>query len=149
MESLNLETAEVLNHISLALRLPPEIVKIIVDHNSTIKNLRLRCRFFLQRVALRLDRVLISANPRNVEIFTAIANHEVFRAKITEIIWDDALLSVRPVPRNEVEAYYGSDDEYQDYVDEDEGRDKDSLYRCIYIHQNSICPQQYYPLTMP
>ncbi|OBT96239.1 hypothetical protein VE01_05822 [Pseudogymnoascus verrucosus] len=129
MASSNSETAEVPNHASPALRLPPEIVKIIVDQvpNSTIKSLRLTCRLFLETVDLRLDRVFISANPRNVEVFTAIANHEVFRAKITEIIWDDAILYVRPMPRSEVEALYGSDDEYQDYVDEDEGRDENGI----------------------
>ncbi|KFY79547.1 hypothetical protein V499_01479 [Pseudogymnoascus sp. VKM F-103] len=129
MASPNPETAEIPNHTSPALRLPPEIVKIIVDQvpNSTIKNLRLTCRFFSETVDLRLDRVFISANPRNVEVFTAIANHEVFRAQITEIIWDDAILYVRPMPRSEVEALYGSDDEYQDYVDEDEGRDEHGI----------------------
>ncbi|KFY19068.1 hypothetical protein V493_08164 [Pseudogymnoascus sp. VKM F-4281 (FW-2241)] len=130
MSSPNPETAESPSHISPMLRLPPEIVKIIVNQgpNSNIKNLRLTCRLYSETVALRLDRVFISANPRNVEVFTAIANHEVFRTKITEIIWDDALLYVRPVPRNAVEAYYGSDDDYQDYAEEtDDECDKNGI----------------------
>jgi hypothetical protein len=130
MSPPNSETAESPSHISPMLRLPPEIIKTIVDQvpNSTIKNLRLTCRFYLETVALRLDRVFISANPRNVEVFTAIANHDAFRAKITEIIWDDALLYVRPVPRSAVEAYYGSDDDYQDYVEEsDDECDKNGI----------------------
>jgi hypothetical protein len=96
-------------------------VKIIVDQvpNSAIKNLRLTCRSYSETAALRLDRVFISANTRNVEVFTAIANHDVFRAQITEIIWDDALLYVRPKLRDKVEAYYGSDDDYEDYGNED------------------------------
>ncbi|KAL5347109.1 hypothetical protein ACLOAV_008252 [Pseudogymnoascus australis] len=131
MSSPNPETAESPSHISPMLRLPPEIVKTIVDQvpNSTIKNLRLTCRFYLETVALRLDRVFISANPRNVEVFTAIANHEVFRNKITEIIWDDALLYVRPVAPDAAEAYYyGSDDDYQDYAEEkDDACDKNGI----------------------
>ena len=130
MPSPDPETVESPGHISTMLRLPPEIVKTIVDHvpNSTIKNLRLTCRLYLETVALRLDRVFISANPRNVEVFTAIANHEVFRTKITEIIWDDALLYVWPVPRNATEAYYRSDDDYQDYAEEkDDACDKNGI----------------------
>ncbi|KFY89739.1 hypothetical protein V500_05528 [Pseudogymnoascus sp. VKM F-4518 (FW-2643)] len=119
------------SHISATLRLPPKIVKIIVDQvpNSTIKNLRLTCRFYSETVALRLDRVFISANPRNVEVFTAIANHEAFRAKITEIIWDNALPYVRPEPHNEAEGDYGSDDDYEGCEDEDEddGSDEDGI----------------------
>ena len=105
-----------------ACQLPPKIVKIIVDQvpNSTIKNLRLTSRYYSETAALRLNRVFISANPRNVEVFAAIANHEVFRAQITEIIWDDALLYVRPEPHNEVEGDYGSDDDYEGCEDEDE-----------------------------
>ncbi|KFY31256.1 hypothetical protein V493_01264 [Pseudogymnoascus sp. VKM F-4281 (FW-2241)] len=129
MSPPNSETTESPSHISPMLRLPPEIIKTIVDQvpNSTIKTLRLTCRFYLEAVALRLDRVFISANPRNVEVFTAIANHEAFRAKITEIIWDDALLYVRPVPRNAVEAYYGLDDGYQDYAEESDECDKNGI----------------------
>ncbi|OBT46431.1 hypothetical protein VE00_03309 [Pseudogymnoascus sp. WSF 3629] len=129
MASPNPATADSPRQSNSAFLLPPKIVKTIVDlaPNSTIKNLRLTCRFYSQTAALRLNRVFISANPRNVEVFTAIANHEVFRAKITEIIWDDALLYVRPVPGDEEEAYYASDDEYEDEMDEDEERDKDGI----------------------
>lgn len=70
------------------LQLPPEIIKIIVDQvpNSTIKNLCLTCRFYLEIVALYLNRVFISTNLRNVEVFTTITNYKVFCAKITKII---------------------------------------------------------------
>ncbi|KFX97115.1 hypothetical protein O988_05024 [Pseudogymnoascus sp. VKM F-3808] len=107
------------SHINPLTQLPPEILNVIIDQvpNSTIKNLRLTCRFYLETVPLRLNRVFISANPCNVEVFTAIANHEVFRTRITEIIWDDALLHGRFVPRDDD---YGSDD---DCYDLDEGDD--------------------------
>jgi hypothetical protein len=60
--------------------------------NRAIKNLRLACRVLRDRVALRLDRVFLSANPRNVEVLHAVADHETFRHRVFEIIWDDALL---------------------------------------------------------
>lgn len=128
MASPNPATADSSRQSNPAFQLPPEIVKTIVDQvpNSTIKNLRLTCRFYSETAALRLNRVFISANPRNVEVFTAIANHEAFRSQITEIIWDDALLYARPV-RDEVEAYYASDDEYEDEVSENEERDANGI----------------------
>lgn len=115
MASPNPDTEESPSNTNPALRLPPEILKIIVDQvpNSNIKNLRLTCRFYSQTVALRLHRVFISANPRNVEVFTAIANHDVFRAQITEIIWDDALLCPRQ-PNYNFENDYESMDEADD-----------------------------------
>jgi hypothetical protein len=41
---------------------------------------------------LRINRVFISANPRNIEVARAIADHEIYRRGIVEIIWDDSLL---------------------------------------------------------
>lgn len=41
---------------------------------------------------LRLDRVFLSANPLNIRVFRAIADHEHFRHRVTEIVWDDARL---------------------------------------------------------
>ncbi|KAF9879264.1 hypothetical protein CkaCkLH20_03497 [Colletotrichum karsti] len=40
----------------------------------------------------RIQRVFISANPRNVEVFRAVAEHESFRHRVQEIVWDDARL---------------------------------------------------------
>lgn len=57
-----------------------------------------------------------------MEVFTAIAEHSVFRAQITEIIWDDALLYVRRVP--DADEYASSDEEYEDETDEDGEWDK-------------------------
>lgn len=75
-------------------RLPLEIYDHIISDldNAQKKNLRLTCTVLRFRTPLRLERVFLSANPRNVEVFCAIADHDVFRRGITEIIWDDACL---------------------------------------------------------
>jgi hypothetical protein len=67
--------------------------------NSDIKNLRLSCKLLASISALRINRVFLSANPLNVKIFREIADHEVFRHGVTEIIYDDARL-----PRSAFEA---------------------------------------------
>ena len=46
-----------------------------------------------RQISPRIDRVFLSANVRNVEVFRAIADHEIFRKGVTEVIWDDALLA--------------------------------------------------------
>jgi hypothetical protein len=76
------------------LRIPPELIASITSYlpNSAIKNLRLTCRTLRDGAILRLNRVFLSANPRNVEVLRAIADHETLRHKISEIIWDDAQL---------------------------------------------------------
>ncbi|KAL7921523.1 hypothetical protein ACQKWADRAFT_327582 [Trichoderma austrokoningii] len=60
--------------------LPPEIIENILSSldNRAIKNLRLT--FFL------------SANPLNIQVFRAIADHDILRHRIVEIIYDDARL---------------------------------------------------------
>ncbi|KAH7108622.1 hypothetical protein B0J13DRAFT_579688 [Dactylonectria estremocensis] len=75
-------------------RLPAELLGLILDQlsNSQRKSLRLVCRFLRDTASLRLNRVFISANPRNIEVLRAIADHEAFRNDVTEIIWDDARL---------------------------------------------------------
>ncbi|GAM43674.1 hypothetical protein TCE0_060r18676 [Talaromyces pinophilus] len=74
--------------------LPAELVGLIVSFlpNRDIKNLRLTCPTLGQMAQLRLSRVFLSANPLNIEVFRAIADHEEFRHNIVEIIWDDARL---------------------------------------------------------
>ncbi|KAI1858105.1 uncharacterized protein JN550_012861 [Neoarthrinium moseri] len=61
------------------IRLPVEIIRQITGYlpNSDIKSLRLTCRSLSKSTVMRLQRVFLSANPRN----------------FTEIIWDDALLT--------------------------------------------------------
>ncbi|KAI0888792.1 uncharacterized protein GGS22DRAFT_184370 [Annulohypoxylon maeteangense] len=50
-----------------------------------------------QIARLRLSRVFLSPNPRNIEVFRAIADHEAFRKDIVEIVYDDARLTRPPV----------------------------------------------------
>ncbi|EHK16741.1 uncharacterized protein TRIVIDRAFT_184111 [Trichoderma virens Gv29-8] len=79
---------------SLLTALPQELLSYIVGQleNSDIKNLRLSCKQLANASALRIKRVFLSANPLNVKVFRAIADHEVFRHGVTEIIYDDAWL---------------------------------------------------------
>ncbi|CAM1502670.1 Fc.00g074460.m01.CDS01 [Cosmosporella sp. VM-42] len=75
-------------------KLPPEILAATLSYllNRDIKNLRLACKKFFSRARLRINRVFLSPNPRNIEVFRAIADHETWRKGIVEIIWDDAWL---------------------------------------------------------
>lgn len=76
-------------------RLPVEIILAITGFlpNRDIKSLRLTC-ITLSRIAhLRLKRVFLSANPLNIKVFRAIADHDTFRRGVVEIIWDDTLLA--------------------------------------------------------
>ncbi|KAL7949191.1 hypothetical protein V8C42DRAFT_362574 [Trichoderma barbatum] len=59
--------------------------------NGSIKSLRLTCRLF-GTIELRISRVFLSANPLNIQVFRSIADHDVYRQGITEIIYDDARL---------------------------------------------------------
>lgn len=89
--SLPLTTAGGKNHL---VGLPAELLASILSHlpNCDIKSLRLTCGFFHATAKLRLNRIFLSANPRDVEVFRAIADHETFRKGIIEIIWDDAVI---------------------------------------------------------
>ncbi|KAH8690069.1 hypothetical protein BGW36DRAFT_433027 [Talaromyces proteolyticus] len=66
--------------------------------NRDIKNARLTCRGLCNAVHLRLDRVFISANIRNIEVLKAIADDETFRRGVVEIVWDDSLLPITRDP---------------------------------------------------
>jgi hypothetical protein len=72
--------------------LPVELLHQVVSNlsNRDIKNLRQTCTFFHKITQLRLDRVFLSPNPRDIKIFTAIAEHDACRLRIQEIIYDDA-----------------------------------------------------------
>lgn len=87
-------------------QLPAEVLLLITNllSNCELKRLRLASRFFGARVSLRIHRVFLSPNPRNIEVFLAIANHETLRANVVEIIYDDARL-----PRSAAEAGGSSD----------------------------------------
>lgn len=78
--------------------LPPELWAYITSHlsNTDIKSMRLACSQFNNAVSLRFDRVFLSANPLNIEVFRNIASHNKLRYQVTEIIWDEASLPRGP-----------------------------------------------------
>ncbi|OQD99108.1 hypothetical protein PENSOL_c007G03620 [Penicillium solitum] len=97
--------------------LPFELWGCIASYlcNSDIKNFRLSCVQFKNASILRIDRVFLSANPLNVEVFRCIAGHDEFRHSVTEIIWDEARLARGPHGFNE------STEGTENFSDEDEG----------------------------
>ncbi|KAI0184852.1 hypothetical protein EV127DRAFT_443142 [Xylaria flabelliformis] len=90
------------------IRVPGEISLLIYSHlsNRDIKNLRLVSSFFERTACLRLARVFISANPLNIEVFEAISQHDRYRAQVTEIIWDEALLDPGPESGQQCPRWY-------------------------------------------
>jgi hypothetical protein len=54
--------------------------------NRNIINLRLASKFFYTTAKLRLLRVFPSTNPPNNKVFRAIADNNILRHNITEII---------------------------------------------------------------
>ncbi|KAJ5471184.1 hypothetical protein N7530_008541 [Penicillium desertorum] len=78
--------------------LPFELWGCVTSHlsNTDIKSLRLACNQFNNAVSLCLNRVFLSANPLNIEVFRNIALHDKFRHLVTEIIWDEARLPRGP-----------------------------------------------------
>ncbi|KAI0809578.1 hypothetical protein GGR55DRAFT_689337 [Xylaria sp. FL0064] len=96
--------------------LPAELLISVISNltNRDIKNLRLTNHFFCNTAQLRFSWVFLSANPVNVEVFLAVANHETLRMGITEIIWDDALLTPNPKEHTEPDLDFSSDDDLHD-----------------------------------
>lgn len=94
-------------------RLPNELFDAILSGlaNHDIKNLRLTCRLLRSKAHLRFNRVFVSANPRNIEVLYSIANHEIFRRGVSEIIWDDATLLKLWLPDQYFEEEYRMWDE--------------------------------------
>lgn len=76
------------------LDLPNELLKAVAAclNNRDTKSFRLACRLIRDIARLHLDRLFLSANPRNIAVFTAVASHEESRKQIVEIVWDDARL---------------------------------------------------------
>ncbi|KUI66086.1 hypothetical protein VM1G_11418 [Cytospora mali] len=76
------------------LAVPLELLIYIWSHlpNHDIKSLRLACSYFHETASLRLERILLSDNSRNIDVFCALATHEVYRRQIKELIYDDARL---------------------------------------------------------
>jgi hypothetical protein len=74
------------------LKFPDEILHLIISFlpNRDVKNVRLTNRRMAANSKLRIERVFISPNYRNIEVFLAVARHSYFRNQVKEIIWDDA-----------------------------------------------------------
>ncbi|KAJ4150019.1 hypothetical protein LMH87_010787 [Akanthomyces muscarius] len=94
MEPNDSAAAESPNETVILLRLPPELLENIsaLLPNSDIKSLRQACSGLCKLVHLRLTRVFLSPDPRNIKVFRAIAEHDDHRHAIREIIYDDARL---------------------------------------------------------
>ncbi|CAI6091164.1 unnamed protein product [Clonostachys chloroleuca] len=72
-----------------------EILDDIVSYlpNKDKKSLRQASSFFAETVKIRISRVFLSANPRNIEVIEAISNHETRRHHVEQLIWDDSFLA--------------------------------------------------------
>ncbi|KAG8668261.1 hypothetical protein FPOAC2_07551 [Fusarium poae] len=94
-------------------RLPNELTNIIFNllPNRDIKNLRLTCHCLNQRAPLRFNRVFVSANPLNIEVFLAIAHHDTFRHQVKELIWDDATFQSLQTSTDDYDDDFGSEEE--------------------------------------
>ncbi|SCO91963.1 uncharacterized protein FRV6_16091 [Fusarium oxysporum] len=75
-------------------RLPIELIGAIFSllPNRDIKNLRLTCSSLKGSAHLKITRIFISPSPRNVDVLLGVANHDIYRKEIKEIIWDDSPL---------------------------------------------------------
>ncbi|KAF5700204.1 hypothetical protein FGLOB1_10927 [Fusarium globosum] len=107
------------SHLPTLQTLPNEVVGAICAplSNCDIKSLRLTCRALGEKSYLRFDRVFISANPRNIEVLLAVANHDVFRHRVREITWDDSLLM--EIPNTDGDGpcgYSGDENDPDDYA---------------------------------
>ncbi|PCD44342.1 hypothetical protein AU210_003420 [Fusarium oxysporum f. sp. radicis-cucumerinum] len=73
-------------------RLPAEVLNQVFYqlHNIDLKTLRQACTYIKDATHLRLNRLFLSPNFRDIEVFRAVADHETFRFQVTEIIYDDA-----------------------------------------------------------
>src|SRR5690349_3475552 len=93
-------------HATQLTLLPTELYTHIVSslNGRDKQSLRLRSRTLCARTPLRVYRVFLSANARNVEVFRAIADHETLRRGVPEIIWHDVLLA-ECSERDDVELY--------------------------------------------
>ncbi|PNP75822.1 hypothetical protein FNYG_10900 [Fusarium nygamai] len=72
--------------------LPAELLNQVLCelHNIDLKNLRQTCTYIKGATHLRLNRLFLSPNLRDIEVFRAVADHGTFRLQVTEIIYDDA-----------------------------------------------------------
>ncbi|KAI1451538.1 hypothetical protein F4805DRAFT_451124 [Annulohypoxylon moriforme] len=96
--------------------LPTELLASIVSYlpNRDIKSVRRTCKLLHGIAHLRLTRVFLSPNPKNIKVFREIANHETFRKGIVEIIYDDARLAKPPMLPEKGTDEYKPKDAYEE-----------------------------------
>ncbi|VUC29219.1 unnamed protein product [Clonostachys rosea] len=111
--------------------LPTEILILIQPYLdlTDIKHLRLSCRKLCAAIELRIDRVFLSANPRNVDVFLTIAAHETLRRFVTEIVWDDAVLTPLPSRKSNHDGLSEDDASIRWFVQQSEVRRMDIKQR--------------------
>ncbi|KAH6994799.1 hypothetical protein EDB82DRAFT_567426 [Fusarium venenatum] len=97
--------------------------------NRDIKSLRLTCRALGNKSTLRFDRVFISANPRNVDVLLGVANHNVFRHRVKEIIWDDSVLPEIPRRNSDEPRGYRADENENETNAHATNEDQDDISR--------------------
>ncbi|KAJ3956698.1 hypothetical protein N0V92_006748 [Colletotrichum tropicale] len=120
--------ASVIDFIATA---PFEIRALVFAHldNCHLKALRLTCKRLAHLISphLRFKRVFISASPLDVQVFRAIAEHDIFRRNVREIVWDDARYEKPPPDFVTFEGEYNDEcvyaDEYPDDREEEEDDD--------------------------
>ncbi|KAK6710171.1 hypothetical protein SNK05_004648 [Fusarium graminearum] len=100
--------------------LPPELGDYIASFltNRDIKSLRLTSSSVCRIVTLRLERVFIGANPRNIQVAYEVANHETFRKRVKEIIWDETYFNRESVAMRD----YSKNDWYTHLCRDEIGR---------------------------
>lgn len=81
-----------MNSSTSLIQIAPEVIALISRQLSGAdrKSLRLSCTHLARVVELPLERIFISSNRADIDVFRAIASHSVFRHKVKEIIWDEA-----------------------------------------------------------
>lgn len=86
--------------------LPAELLQLILPglRGCDVKNLRLACVSLSRLVHLRLERVFLSAHPRDIEVLNGVANHPEYRERVRELIYDDAQLLESRLTNEEVES---------------------------------------------
>lgn len=80
---------------SLLKCLPGEILNQIISNlpNIDIKNLRQTCIYFKDIARPRINRLFLSTNLKDIQVFRAVADHEIYRHEVTEIIYNDVRFS--------------------------------------------------------
>ncbi|RGP77500.1 hypothetical protein FLONG3_4419 [Fusarium longipes] len=75
--------------------LPVEILNQIISNllNIDIKNLRQTCIYLKDIARPRINRLFLSTNLQDIQVFTAVVDHEIYRHRVTEIIYDDVRFS--------------------------------------------------------